>query len=50
VVDADAEQPGGDLTEEEEPAFPTLGQRPPTIRAAATSRIRRKIAETLQQG
>jgi hypothetical protein len=31
VVDSSAEQPGGDLTEAEEPNFPTLGQRPSTV-------------------
>lgn len=47
VVDADAEQPGGDLITEEEPNFPTLGQRPSTVRVAASSRVRRRIAEVL---
>ncbi len=45
-----SEQPGGDLTEEEEPNFPTLGERPSTQRVGVTSRIRRKIAETLSRG
>lgn len=50
VVDASAQQPGGDLTQEEEPNFPALGQRPSTQRVSVTSRIRRKIAETLSKG
>jgi hypothetical protein len=49
VVDGSAEQPGGDLTQEVEPNFPTLGQRPSTVRAAATSRLRSRISEALSR-
>ena len=47
VVDSSAEQPGGDLTQEVEPNFPTLGQRPSTVRTAVSSRLRARISETL---
>lgn len=50
VVDRTAEQPGGDLMQEEEPNFPTLGQRPSTVRESVASRVRRRIAEILARG
>jgi hypothetical protein len=49
VVDSSAEQPGGDLVQEEEPNFPTLGERPSRIRRPLRSRLRSRISEILAQ-